>query len=131
MRRSQAYVCMGAAAVVLTAAILTNHSVRDANAQQSTIQNQTDQDQTNRSTDTQTNQTQRQNRATAGRTTSADPNQKVWRSSEIIGTDVRGQTGNDEIGEISDVVVGPDGKVRYVAVSFGGFLGLGDKLFAV
>jgi hypothetical protein len=45
--------------------------------------------------------------------------------------DVRGKTGDDEIGEISDVMIGPNGKIRYVAVSFGGFLGLGDKLFAV
>ncbi len=28
-------------------------------------------------------------------------------------------------------MIGPDGRVEYAAVSFGGFLGIGNKLFAV
>jgi hypothetical protein len=36
------------------------------------------------------------------------------------------------VGEINDLVIdGKTGKVRYVAVTYGGFLGVGDKLFAV
>ncbi|HEY6565634.1 MAG TPA: PRC-barrel domain-containing protein [Pirellulaceae bacterium] len=36
------------------------------------------------------------------------------------------------IGSINDIVLDPTkGEIRYVAVSFGGFLGLGGKLFAV
>jgi sporulation protein YlmC with PRC-barrel domain len=38
---------------------------------------------------------------------------------------------NKEIGKIKDLMVREDGKVVYAAVSFGGFLGMGDKLFAV
>lgn len=38
----------------------------------------------------------------------------------------------EEIGSIEDVVLDTkDGSVKYVAVSMGGFLGVGDKLFAV
>jgi sporulation protein YlmC with PRC-barrel domain len=56
---------------------------------------------------------------------------KHLKASDLAGLDVRGMSGEDAIGEINDVVIGRDGKVAYVAVSFGGFLGLGDKLFAV
>ena len=44
---------------------------------------------------------------------------------------VRGLKGDDKIGSINDLVLGQDGRIEYVAVSFGGFLGMGDKLFAV
>lgn len=53
------------------------------------------------------------------------------KASDIIGLNVRAKTGDDNIGEIKDLMISHDGRVEYVAVSFGGFLGLGDKLFAV
>ncbi len=44
---------------------------------------------------------------------------------------VRGLSGDDDIGSIHDLVIAQDGRIEYVAVSFGGLLGVGDKLFAV
>ena len=39
---------------------------------------------------------------------------------------------NENLGEIEDLVMNSStGRVRYAALSFGGFLGVGDKLFAV
>lgn len=53
------------------------------------------------------------------------------RSSELVGLTVRNSE-NKELGHIEDLMVDTrDGKIRYAALSFGGFLGLGDKLFAV
>ena len=52
------------------------------------------------------------------------------KASELIGLGVRA-TGDDEKGKIKDLMIGADGRVEYAAVSFGGFLGMGDKLFAV
>ena len=52
------------------------------------------------------------------------------KASELIGLGVRA-SGDDEKGKIKDLMIGPDGRVEYAAVSFGGFMGLGDKLFAV
>jgi hypothetical protein len=44
---------------------------------------------------------------------------------------VRNSAGED-LGSVNDLVIDMDtGKLRYAALSFGGFLGLGDKLFAV
>jgi sporulation protein YlmC with PRC-barrel domain len=54
-----------------------------------------------------------------------------FRSSELIGMPVRNRAGTD-IGKIEDFVVELNsGDVRYAAVSFGGFAGFGNKLFAV
>ncbi|MCL4762819.1 MAG: PRC-barrel domain-containing protein [Burkholderiales bacterium] len=52
------------------------------------------------------------------------------RASDLIGTNVVNRQG-EGLGEIKDLVVDTtSGKVQYAVVSFGGFLGLGDKLFA-
>lgn len=53
------------------------------------------------------------------------------RASKLIGTNLTNS--NDEsVGEINDLVMdGTSGKVRYVAVTYGGFLGVGSKMFAV
>ena len=57
--------------------------------------------------------------------------QKVVRASKVIGTNVKNK-GNESLGEIKDVVFDPmDGRISYAAISMGGFLGIGDKLFAV
>lgn len=53
-----------------------------------------------------------------------------YRASEVIGLNVQNAAG-DTVGEISDLVIDPDGKISYVALSVGGFLGMGDKLFAI
>ena len=53
------------------------------------------------------------------------------RASKIIGTEVRNPDG-EHIGEIKEIVLDPrSGNVAYAVVSFGGILGIGDKLFAV
>jgi hypothetical protein len=55
----------------------------------------------------------------------------VCKASDVVGMDVRA-VGNDEtIGSINDLVIQKNGRIAYAAVSFGGFLGMGDKLFAV
>lgn len=54
-----------------------------------------------------------------------------FRSSELMGMPVRNRAGKD-VGKIEDFVVELNsGDVRYAAVSFGGFAGFGNKLFAV
>jgi sporulation protein YlmC with PRC-barrel domain len=53
------------------------------------------------------------------------------RASQLIGMNIENQRG-DDVGEINDLVIdGNSGQVRYVAVTYGGFLGVGDKMFAV
>ncbi|MEI6414578.1 MAG: PRC-barrel domain-containing protein [Pseudomonadota bacterium] len=53
------------------------------------------------------------------------------KASSIIGTDVVNPKG-DNLGDIKEVVIDPrTGKVAYAVVSFGGFLGMGKKLFAI
>jgi sporulation protein YlmC with PRC-barrel domain len=55
----------------------------------------------------------------------------LLRSSNVIGMDVRNPA-KESLGDIQDVVLDqPAGVVAYAVGSFGGFLGMGDKLFAV
>ena len=55
----------------------------------------------------------------------------VVRASSMTGMPVRSPE-DKELGKVEDVVIDMEtGSVRYVAISFGGFLGVGDKLFAV
>jgi sporulation protein YlmC with PRC-barrel domain len=57
--------------------------------------------------------------------------QQVSRASKIIGTTVKDAQA-DKLGDIKDLVIDPEsGQIVYAVVSFGGVLGLGDKLFAV
>jgi len=51
-------------------------------------------------------------------------------ASDLIGTKVLSTKG-EAIGKIEDVVVHPGGEVAYAVLSFGGVMGLGDKLFAI
>lgn len=56
---------------------------------------------------------------------------RSFRSSQLVGMRVRDKAGKD-IGNINDLVIGLDqGDIRYAALSFGGFAGIGTKLFAV
>lgn len=53
------------------------------------------------------------------------------KASSIIGTDVVNTKG-DNLGDIKEVVIDPrTGRVAYGVVSFGGFLSMGEKLFAI
>jgi len=53
------------------------------------------------------------------------------KASSIIGTDVVNPEG-DSLGDIKEVVIDPrTGRVAYAVVSFGGFLSMGEKLFAI
>jgi len=54
----------------------------------------------------------------------------VWLSSDLIGMKVVSQEG-DSLGKIEDVVLHPGGEASYAVLSFGGWLGMGDKLFAM
>jgi opacity protein-like surface antigen len=53
-----------------------------------------------------------------------------WRSSKLVGASVYGPD-NASIGEVSDVLIGNDGKIRAVVIGVGGFLGVGEKNVAV
>ncbi len=53
------------------------------------------------------------------------------RVSELSGLNVH-NANNDTVGEINDVIIDDaNGHARYVALSVGGFLGVGNKLFAI
>ncbi|MEZ6087717.1 MAG: PRC-barrel domain-containing protein [Pirellulaceae bacterium] len=53
------------------------------------------------------------------------------RVSQLMGYNIQNSRG-ESVGEIKDIVIDSStGKVRYAAVTYGGFLGLGNKLFAV
>lgn len=53
------------------------------------------------------------------------------KASSMIGTDVVNPDG-ENLGDINEVVIDPStGKVAYAVVAFGGFLGMGEKLFAI
>jgi len=53
------------------------------------------------------------------------------RASAVIGADVRNPA-NENLGDIEDLVINAStGTVQYAVLSFGGVLGLGDKLFAI
>lgn len=56
---------------------------------------------------------------------------RPWRASETIGIRVENAQG-EHLGKIEDIVFNPnDGHIRYAVLSFGGFLGVGEKFFAV
>ena len=53
------------------------------------------------------------------------------RASQLIGMNLQNDQGKS-VGEISDFVLDAnDGRMRYVAVTYGGLMGVGNKLFAV
>ncbi len=52
-------------------------------------------------------------------------------SSSITSDDVKNPHGED-LGDIKDLMINPEtGHIEYAVLSFGGFLGMGDKYFAV
>lgn len=54
----------------------------------------------------------------------------VWLADNLIGMKVVSQQG-DSLGKIEDIVVHPGGMPSHAVLSFGGWLGMGDKLFAM
>jgi len=52
-----------------------------------------------------------------------------------LGTDLIGTTvysaGNEDIGDVADVIIGTDGRIQGVVVGVGGFLGIGQKDVAI
>jgi len=56
---------------------------------------------------------------------------EVVKSKEVIGVSVKNKAG-ENLGEIYEIILDKHkGYARYVVLSFGGFLGIGDKLFAL
>lgn len=54
----------------------------------------------------------------------------TFRASQLMGMNIYNAQ-NKSLGEVQDVVIDGSGKIRYAAVTYGGFLGMGDKMFAV
>ena len=55
----------------------------------------------------------------------------VWLASRLINHRVRNSAGED-LGKIEDFVVDPEtGRIEYAVLSFGGLLGMGDKLVSI
>ncbi len=63
-----------------------------------------------------------------------DPNSKMRRvmgATTLSGDSVRNSAGED-LGNVDEIMLDiPSGRIAYAVVSFGGFLGMGNKLFAV
>lgn len=53
-----------------------------------------------------------------------------WSAEKLLDEEVYGANG-EEIGEVEDLIVGPDGKIESVIVEGGGFLDIGDSHVAV
>jgi sporulation protein YlmC with PRC-barrel domain len=58
-------------------------------------------------------------------------NPSMYRASKLIGADVENPQGED-LGDIEEVVIDSQtGRIAYAVLAFGGFLGLGEKYYAV
>lgn len=56
--------------------------------------------------------------------------ENLVKSNEVISVDVK-SSAKENLGEIEEIVLDKlSGQARYVVLSFGGFLGMGDKYFA-
>lgn len=53
-----------------------------------------------------------------------------WRSTKLVGLSVYNKA-NERIGDVNDLIMGPDGKITNAVIGVGGFLGMGEKLVAV
>ena len=59
------------------------------------------------------------------------PGPRLMGADTLMGEDVYNQRGED-LGDIKEIMLDMNnGKIAYAVLSFGGFLGMGDKLFAV
>jgi sporulation protein YlmC with PRC-barrel domain len=65
------------------------------------------------------------------RSTEGGPGPDLMGANTLIGNDVYNHE-NEDIGDIKEIMLDVrTGKVRYAVLAFGGFLGMGEKLFAV
>src|SRR5262249_254122 len=56
---------------------------------------------------------------------------RAQKASDLIGKEVKNPQ-NEKLGKIENFAIDPDaGRVIYAVLSFGGFMGMGDKLFAI
>ena len=53
-----------------------------------------------------------------------------WRSSKVIGLNVYNSKA-EKIGDINELIIGPNGDVAFAIVGVGGFLGMGEKNVAI
>lgn len=59
------------------------------------------------------------------------PGPRLMGANTLDGNDVYNKQ-NEDLGDIKEIMIDvPSGRVAYAVLSFGGFLGMGDKLFAV
>jgi sporulation protein YlmC with PRC-barrel domain len=66
-----------------------------------------------------------------GQSRSQSGDVKIARVKDLVGLSVQSPN-NESLGKVEDLVIDPaKGQIRYAVLSFGGFLGMGDKLFAV
>jgi putative membrane protein len=79
-----------------------------------------------------THKTEQQNvqQRSAGRLRIASPGPDHILASDLTGTNVYGSN-NEEIGDISDVILDRNGRLVAVVVGVGGFLGIGEKNVAI
>jgi sporulation protein YlmC with PRC-barrel domain len=55
---------------------------------------------------------------------------KTWRSSKLIGLDVYNQA-DEKLGDINELLLDAEGRVKAVVIGVGGFLGMGEHDIAV
>lgn len=114
-------------AVVLAPTVFADDRMPSHTGQESNVTNQrTMEPPTSAGKATSQSATQQQERAEM---TAKEPH--ILKASEVIGYSVQNPQGQ-ELGKIEELVIDPQsGQVVYAALSTGGFLGMGDKLFAV
>ena len=62
---------------------------------------------------------------------SSGPGPRLMGADTLIGNEVRNQK-DEDLGDIKEIMLDvPNGRIAYAVLSFGGFLGMGNKLFAV
>jgi sporulation protein YlmC with PRC-barrel domain len=60
-----------------------------------------------------------------------NPNRRVMSATTLIGDPVKNADG-EQLGELKEIMLDTEtGRIAYGVLSFGGFLGMGDKLFAI
>lgn len=60
-----------------------------------------------------------------------ETSKSVVKTNDVIGVPVK-NAAKEDLGEIEEIILDKvKGNVRYIVLSFGGFLGMGDKLFAL
>ena len=62
---------------------------------------------------------------------SGGPGPRIMAADTLEGDSVKNAAGED-LGEVEHIMLDvPNGRIAYAVLSFGGFLGMGDKLFAI